>query len=165
MTDAHIDDEALGWAIRMAEPDADWDAFLAWLEADTTRSGRYDRAVAMLDDAAVAAAAAGAGAAMAPASVEVVARPARRPWIGGAIAATLAGAIGLGVWTQAPQPYAIATAAGEQRTVLLADHSKLDRQSLVPVCALDAIDLLITDRRASVRLGPYRTLIRNIEAH
>jgi transmembrane sensor len=129
MTDAHIDDEALGWAIRMAEPDADWDAFLAWLEADTTRSGRYDRAVAMLDDAAVAAAAAaagvGAGAAITPASVEFVARPARRRWIGGAIAATLAGAIGLGVWTQAPQPYAIATAAGEQRTVLLADGSSI----------------------------------------
>ena len=129
MTDAHIDDEALDWAIRMAEPDADWDAFLAWLEADTMRSGRYDRAVAMLDDAAVAAAAAaagvGAGATMAPAPVEVVARPARRRWIGGAIAATLAGAIGLGVWTQAPQPYAIATAAGEQRTVLLADGSSI----------------------------------------
>lgn len=51
-----------------------------------------------------------------------------------------------------------------QRTVLLADHSKLDRQSIVPVCALDAIDLLITDRRASARLAPYRNLIRNIEA-
>ena len=51
MTDRHIDDEALGWAIRMAEPDADWNAFLAWLEGDAVRSERYDDAVAMLDEA------------------------------------------------------------------------------------------------------------------
>ncbi len=32
-----IDAEALDWALRMAEPTADWDEFLAWLEADPRR--------------------------------------------------------------------------------------------------------------------------------
>ncbi|WP_294138611.1 FecR domain-containing protein [Sphingomonas sp.] len=123
MTDRHIDDEALDWAIRMAEPDADWDAFLAWLEGDAARSDRYDRAVAMLDDAAGAAAAVVTAPVSAP--LEPVARPTRRRWIGGAIAAALAGAIGLGVWTQLPQPYAVATAPGEQRTVALGDGSSI----------------------------------------
>lgn len=119
MTDRHIDDEALDWALRMAEPDADWDAFLAWIEGDATRSDRYDRAVTMLDDAASALAAA-------PVAVAApIVRPSRRRWIGGAIAAVLAGAIGLGVWTQAPQPYVVATAAGEQRIVALADGSSV----------------------------------------
>ncbi|MEG3164395.1 FecR domain-containing protein [Sphingomonas sp. PB2P19] len=120
MTDRHIDDEAIDWAIRMAEPHPDWDAFLAWLEADANRSARYDRAVLMLEDAAAAVAGE-------PATVAVAQTPrvSRRRWIGGAIAAGLAGAVGLGVWTQAPEPYVVTTAAGEQRTVMLADGSSV----------------------------------------
>lgn len=138
MTDRHIDDEALDWAIRMAEPDADWDAFLLWLEGDATRSDRYDLAVTMLDDAAagiasrptpaiVTQSAPGLSAPTPPTSRAAgsVAGLKRRRWIGGAIAAALTGAIGLGVWTQVPQPYAIATAPGEQRTVTLEDGSSI----------------------------------------
>ena len=50
------------------------------------------------------------------------------------------------------------------RTILLADHSKLDNRSLVAVCGLDCIDVLITDRQALPHLDPYRCLIRDIEA-
>ncbi|USU13840.1 FecR domain-containing protein [Sphingomonadaceae bacterium OTU29THOMA1] len=129
MTDRHIDDEALGWAIRMAEPDADWNAFLAWLEGDAVRSERYDDAVAMLDEAADAVAIPSAPAIAARTPIELAfepsARPSRRRWIGGAVAAALTAAVGLGVWTQQPQPYTIATAAGEQRTVTLGDGSSI----------------------------------------
>lgn len=173
MTDRHIDDEALGWAIRMAEPDADWDAFLAWLEGDATRSDRYDRAVTVLDDAT-------AVVATVPVAVPVqgavqgadgdVARPSWRRWIGGAIAAALAGAIGLGVWTQAPQPYAVATAPGEQRTVTLDDGSsivlagastvRLDRRD-PRVATVERGEMLFRvrhdpDRPFAVRVGALR---------
>ncbi|USU05638.1 FecR domain-containing protein [Sphingomonadaceae bacterium OTU29LAMAA1] len=138
MTDRHIDNEALDWAIRMAEPDADWDAFMHWLEADATRSERYDRAMAMLDEATDAIAAQPAPAISAqPAQAALTRTPpiapaaeprgrsSHRRWIGGAIAAALTAAVGLGVWTQQPQSYTIATAAGEQRTVTLGDGSSV----------------------------------------
>ncbi len=137
MIDGPIDDEALGWAFRMAEPEADWDAFMTWLEGDSTRSERYDRAVAMLNDAADAIApqpTTVGGAHPAPTNfarppiahaAEPVARPSRRLWIGGAVAAALTAAVGIGVWTQQPQTYTIATAAGEQRTVKLDDGSSV----------------------------------------
>ena len=127
-----LDDEVLGWVLRMAEPDADWDAFTVWLEGDPARAARYDRVAVALQDADRAVAALplpGNSAAPEP----IVAqegnpasgrwRPAR--WISGAIAATVAGVVGFGVWSEAPRPYAIQTAAGEQRTVALADGSSI----------------------------------------
>lgn len=118
-----IDDEALDWAIRMAEPDADWDAFTTWLEGDATRSERYDRAVVAIEHAAAAAA-------VRPAELrgpmpDATARPRARRWIGTALAASLAGAIGIGAWTQMPRPYAVETRAGEQRMVALDDGSSV----------------------------------------
>ncbi len=167
MTDRHIDDEALGWAIRMAEPDADWDGFMTWLEGDATRSDRYDRAVAMLDEAADAVAVPTSP--IAPAA-EPVARPSRRRWIGGAIAAALTAAVGLGVWTQQPQPYTIATAAGERRVVMLGDGSsivlaggssvRLDHRN-PRVAAVDRGEMLFrvrhdADRPFAVQVGGLR---------
>ncbi len=55
--------------------------------------------------------------------------------------------------------------AGAKRTVLLADHSKLDRRAPTPVCGLDRIDLLVTDRKAASRLDPYRPRLRAVEFH
>jgi DeoR/GlpR family transcriptional regulator of sugar metabolism len=51
------------------------------------------------------------------------------------------------------------------RTILLADHSKFGRRAPVPVCGLDAVDLLVTDRAAAARLEPYRPLIERVELH
>lgn len=135
MPHGKVDEEALDWAMRMNDPAADWDAFMAWLEGDATRADRYDRMVAALHDAAdaVAAVPQGAGAA----TGEDIAPPAEAPahrdhgmrrhraWIGGAIAAALIGAVGIGVWRELPQPYVIATRPGEQRTIALADGSSL----------------------------------------
>ncbi len=167
MTDRHIDDEALGWAIRMAEPDADWDGFMTWLERDATRSDRYDRAVVMLDEAADAVAVPTSP--IAPAA-EPVAHPSRRRWIGGAIAAAVTAAVGLGVWTQQPQPYTIATAAGERRVVVLGDGSsivlaggssvRLDHRN-PRVAAVDRGEMLFrvrhdADRPFAVQVGGLR---------
>lgn len=130
-----MDDEAMDWAIRMTGAGADWDAFLAWLEADAGRSERYDRASAALQDAERAVAAL-PPASMPPASTSVpandhVVEPPRRyadgarRWFGGALAAALVGAIGVGAWNERPRPYDVSTAAGEQRTVGLADGSSI----------------------------------------
>lgn len=122
------DDEALDWALRMAEPDADWDAFTAWLEAAPDHAGRYDRAVLALEDVASIVA-------MVPVAVPIAANDddvvtlavhrSRRGWLGMALAASMIGAIGIGLWTGRDQPYVIATVAGEQRTIALADGSSI----------------------------------------
>ena len=122
------DHEAMDWVILMAEPDADWDSFTAWLEQDPARAERYDRAIAALHDAETLVAAV-------PSKPEVrqqfiaeapaVSRTRLRRWIRAALAAALVGAVGLGVWTQAPRPYVVETAAGERRTVVFADGSSV----------------------------------------
>jgi transmembrane sensor len=121
------DREAMDWALRMGDADADWDAFTLWLEGDGGRAERYDRAALMLAEAEAAVAAVPATP-FAANDVEPAAPPPRRAagrWIGGAVAAALVGAVGLGLWREGPAPYAVATAAGEQRTVALADGSSI----------------------------------------
>jgi transmembrane sensor len=129
-----VDGEALDWALRMAEDDADWDAFTAWLEADAGRAARYDEAVLALDavtnaipahapaDTADTLAANDSGAAPYAA---IGGSRGRRGWLGGAIAAVLIGGIGLGMWSQRDERYTVATRPGEQRTVALADGSSI----------------------------------------
>lgn len=123
MSARNIDDNALGWAIRVADPEfADWDGFTLWLEADPARAECYDAAVAALAEAEQRVAATPS-----PAPVEdFVRRSSLRPrWAGAAVAAALVGAIGLGVWTERARPYAVETAAGGQRTVELPDGSEI----------------------------------------
>lgn len=118
-----VDDAALDWALRMAEPDADWEAFTRWLEGDPDRSARYDRAVVALDRATAA-----IPSAPRPAPIVVPAVPVqreRRGWLRGMVAALLVGAVGLGVWSQRDQSYIVATRPGEQRIVELEDGSRI----------------------------------------
>lgn len=49
------------------------------------------------------------------------------------------------------------------RTILVADHSKLNRRSFIPVCPLNAVSLFITDRGAGPLLGPYRDNFTSIQ--
>ena len=49
------------------------------------------------------------------------------------------------------------------QTILLADHTKLGRRALVPVCPLDSISRLITDTGAARAVAPYRDRIADIE--
>ncbi|MCM2502925.1 DeoR/GlpR family DNA-binding transcription regulator [Aureimonas altamirensis] len=57
----------------------------------------------------------------------------------------------------------LAAISRARRTILLADHTKLDSRALVPVCPLDSISLLIADTGATRRIAPYRELIEKIE--
>lgn len=115
--------EALDWIIRQHEPAFDaWEPFADWLEAAPEHAAIYH---AMADaDRDV------------PALLPRVPAPVRLPlprrvvgrraWLGGAIAAA---AVAAGTYTLVglqPQPYEVATAAGETRLLMLADGSRVD---------------------------------------
>jgi len=116
MTDrGDIREAAVGWVVAQADPAfADWDGFLAWLEADPAHASVYEAVLA-------------AGDASDPAlrSMPVLeTAPERRPiWrrqaTGGLLAAGIVAAIGLGYVNLRPAPFVIETAPGEHRTVTL----------------------------------------------
>ncbi|MBB5715600.1 FecR family protein [Sphingomonas aerophila] len=124
-----IDDAAVAWLIRQRAPDFDaWEAFAAWLEADGAHADAYHRAAAAdrdLDELLASPAAASQPTAPTPLSAARRSRPWPR-WVGGgAIAAALALAVGLELRGPTPQPYAVATAAGERRTVDLGQGTRI----------------------------------------
>ncbi len=141
---AEIDADALNWVIRMAEPEADWDAYLAWLEADPARAERYDQAASALRDAETAVTQAPViGSLVVPDGPHPAGGHAtglvRRRWLGSAVAAVVTGAIGLGAWQGRSDPFTVATAAGEHRTVALGDGSSI---------VLAGASQVVLDRRA-----------------
>ena len=124
MTDRRkdIEAEAIGWALRLRDADADeWAAFTDWLEADPRHSEAYEEAALAEQE----------WDSVAPPERAVpqprpAARPTTRRWfLGSGIAAALAGVIVLGT-LQTQGSYAVETAAGERRTVELADGSRID---------------------------------------
>lgn len=116
---------AIDWLIRQRDPDfADWDGFTDWLSEDPAHAGIYD-ALASLDR--------DLGALPAPVRPAVIVpddahrrRPSRRAWFGGAIAAALVGALSLPLLDSFGGTERIETAAGEHRTVELADGSRIE---------------------------------------
>ena len=115
---------AIDWIIRQRDPAfADWDAFADWLAESPGHAELYD-ALACLDQDLDA---------LPPAAAPSIAirprepgRPSRRLWFGGAIAAALVAMVSLpnlGLFGDASR---IETAAGEHRTVELADGSKIE---------------------------------------
>lgn len=123
--DADIIDQAIGWHVRLAEAvDADWAAFVAWLEASPAHAAAYD-AVAMqdrlIDDAQFPE--------VAPEPVAANDNaPARWKWLaGGGVAAAVVAAL-LVPAAIAPRaaPYQVATRDGERRTVTLADGTSIE---------------------------------------
>ncbi|MET0272953.1 MAG: FecR domain-containing protein [Phenylobacterium sp.] len=124
-TAAEIDDAAAAWAARIdrapLSPSQD-QALDAWLAADSRRQGAFAKARAVLLHLDRARA---LGADYDPeAFVAEAPRPSRR-WMlgaGGAIAASLAATVGVGIWAQSGR---YATRRGEVRLVTLADGSAL----------------------------------------
>ncbi|WP_166038185.1 FecR domain-containing protein [Sphingosinicella sp. YJ22] len=124
MTDRRddIEAEAIGWVIRLRDAGADdWAAFTDWLEADPAHAAAYDEAaLAELEWGGLAR----------PERAVPKPRPGARPFnrrffLGTGIAAALAGIIALGT-LQTQGTYAVETAAGERRSVELADGSRVD---------------------------------------
>ena len=119
-----MDTAALDWVIRLRDPGFDgWEAFEAWLALDPAHAEAYHRlAVADqgLSDLFAAEPAAPSRAIPAPRRSF-----ARRAWLGGAIAASVAGMIGFGMIERRPALYPIETAPGVRRTVTLADGSRI----------------------------------------
>lgn len=122
-----IRDDAIDWVIRLRDGDAgDWESFTAWLEADPRHGEAYEEAA--LADLALE----GLPARTARPAIAAQEASAYRPWtprravLGWGIAAALVATIGLTTLRGGDSTYALATAAGERRTIALGDGSRLD---------------------------------------
>ena len=123
--DDRIRQEAAAWAVRTGDPSfEEWDDFTCWLEQDAAHAEAYDRVALAVADAAEADA---GGERLRPANDQAPARGGMsRRWFGGAVAASLAAALALGLWTTRDASYAVETAPGEVRTIALADGGTID---------------------------------------
>lgn len=129
--------EAIDWAIR-AHSDAfeDWEALTDWLAADPRHAVLYDQATTAAYDAATSDAATSLidePARGAPVPLVPVRVPARRrlaAWVPLAMAASVVGAIGVGVtWHHAaaePHFHTVSTLAGERRSIMLPGTVRMD---------------------------------------
>ncbi|MBB6424517.1 FecR domain-containing protein [Sphingopyxis sp. JAI128] len=124
-TNAAAEARAIDWLIRQRDPDfADWDGFSDWLSEDSGHAAIYD-AIASFDQDLDALPRTPAAPGM-PLRGEQPRRPSRRAWFGGAIAAAFVGVIGVSSLGLFGDPNRIETAAGEHRTVTLADGSRIE---------------------------------------
>lgn len=121
--DEIIRDQAAAWAVRTGEPTfEDWETFTAWLEKDPAHARAYDEVLASVLDAVET---------LPPVpSAQNDDEPSvlapRRRWLGGALAASVAVVVALGVWQARPGSYAIETAPGEVRVVELEGGDRIE---------------------------------------
>lgn len=116
--DDTIRDAAAAWAVRTSDAAFDdWDGFTAWLEADPAHARAYDEVCLATADAAEALATLPAPLAAGNDSEPAPPRLTRR-WLGGALAASLAGVLALGAWQLRGDP-AYETAPGETEVIAL----------------------------------------------
>ena len=126
-----MQEAATRWVIAMRDPGfADWEAFTGWLEADPRHNSAYETVAAA--DADAAATLAAPVPVVAPPVFRPNARPVspqRRRWMSWSVAAALTAIAGvLGVQRlYPPVPMTvIATTAGEHRSLVLADGTRVD---------------------------------------
>lgn len=123
-----IVDQAIGWHLRQAElSSAEWHDFVLWLEADAAHAAAFDRVA--LDDALLADLPRQVKPATSPGPARFVpARPRRWTWaVGGtAIAAGIAALVMPLAMAPGSAAYTVRTAPGENRTVTLADGTRID---------------------------------------
>jgi transmembrane sensor len=126
---------AIDWIIRQRDPAFDdWDGFANWLGEDPGHAETYDALATLDEDLAALPPETKPSVTIRPVETR---RPTRRVWFGGAIAAALLAAItlpNLGFFGDANR---IETAAGEHRTIALADGSKIEING-ASVVTLDA---------------------------
>lgn len=121
-----VREAALDWLIRQREPDFDdWDAFADWLDIDPLHAAIYQEMAAA--DADIADLIRTRPVSPNVAAIPPVSRRRFAGWAGGALAASLiAGISGYGLLQTRSDPYSVQTAAGERRSVTLADGSRID---------------------------------------
>lgn len=115
-----IEDEAIDWLIRQRDARFDdWSGFEAWLSAAPAHARAYAEVAA--DDRDLDEMLPGVSWPVDEEFYDAPAAPVRRYWLGGGVAAAVA--LALGTWTMLPgrDLYSVQTAAGERRTVQLAD--------------------------------------------
>jgi len=156
-------DEAIAWHLRLQTAKGeDWDAFVAWLEADPSRSDAYDRVEA--GHAAMTAEVFPPAPVPLPVAANDEAPRRRRiwPWATAfaAIAAILLVAFVSLPMLRGPDRYEIATRPGEQRQVVIADGSS---------AMLNGDTRLILDRNdprhAELASGEATFTVRHDDAH
>ena len=136
-TDKMIERDALNWLVRVNDPDFDqWDIWETWLAADTRHAEVYWRLAETERDAVEALKTAF------PRALPVMRAPRGFVFPRRAAIAAVVGVLALGVawtgWRALPQPWLVETAPGEQRTIALADGSRI---------VLDGATRLTMDRR------------------
>ena len=124
-TRRQVEDEAIAWVIRLREADAeDWAEFTAWLESDPAHPQAYDEA-ALADAEAEALPPAPPPLALPEPANDEPARPARRAFLGWAVAASLALVAGFSFLAGGDGGQVYETAAGERREIALDDGSRI----------------------------------------
>jgi transmembrane sensor len=122
--DDPIREQAAAWAVRAGDPAfEDWEAFTRWLAESPEHAAAYDRVSAAVADAVEME----KTPRIADKDEERGPRQTRRGWFVGAMAASVAGILALGVWQFGDGGrYTVETAPGQLRTVALDDGSKID---------------------------------------
>ena len=122
-SDDRLLDEAAAWAVRTGDAEfGEWEAFTSWLEQSPAHAAAYDHVSAAVTGAAESET--DASPAAANDDRPKVAHVTRR-WFGGAIAASLAALVAIGVW-QADSGYTVRTAPGETRMIVLDDGGRIE---------------------------------------
>ena len=115
---------ATDWIIRQRDPAFDdWDGFTDWLAEDPGHADLYDALASLDRDLDMLPPERAPSVVIRP---ETPRRPARRLWLGGAVAAALVAVVALpqlGLFDDASR---IETAAGEHRSITLADGSRIE---------------------------------------
>lgn len=123
-------DQATEWHVRIAGGSAgDWEAFIAWLEADPAHQTAFDAvemAVAEADEALHDMARPHHANPVPEAANDEPANPSRRWWIGGALAASLAFVVAIGSNALfGSDPYQVMTGPGQTQTVTLPSGDRI----------------------------------------
>lgn len=157
-----IEQAALSWIMRLQDPDfSDWEDFEAWLAASPVHADTYHAmAVAEADMAALLVSAPVPAQLPMPMMQRHVMGHVRRYWLGGALAASLVAALGIGFVTSRAAPYAVETQPGVRRTVALADGSRIVMNGGTRL-TLDRKDARI----ATLERGEAMFVVRHDAAH
>lgn len=115
---------AIDWVIRQRDAAFDdWDGFADWLAEDPVHAAIYDEVASLDQDLGALPPAVSPSVVVRPVAQR---RPSRRAWVGGAMAAALVAVIGVSTLNPFGNGNRIETAAGEHRTIQLADGSRIE---------------------------------------